>query len=119
MKCPCCGQPIPVSSDVIVSLNTNSITLRGVTMRLEPREAEVLYVLAERMPAPLTRETIVAKVWGLSDSEAPAKNVDVHVCKLRQKLGRLGLTISKYREGRNSLSGGYALVDTHRHRAAA
>jgi DNA-binding response OmpR family regulator len=118
MKCPCCGQSIPVSDEVLVSLDTNSITVRGVSVRLEPREAEVLFVLAARMPAPIRRETIVAKVWGLWDGEATAKNVDVHICKLRRKLARVGLRIANYREGAN-VSGGYALVDLVAQRRAA
>ena len=119
MMCPCCGQPIPVSDDVIVSLNTNSITVRGVSLHLQPREAEIMHVLAGRMPASVRRDVITARVWCLGERELTAKNLDVHICKLRRKLEPLGLAIRTYAHGVGRETGGFALVDTRRHRAAA
>lgn len=113
MKCPCCGQPIPVSDDVIVSLDTNSITVRGVSLRLRPREAEILRVLVNCMPTPVRRTVIIASVWALTEREPTAKGVDVHVSNLRRKIKPLGLAISTY------TTIGFALVDTRRQRAAA
>ncbi len=119
MKCPCCGQLIPVSDDVFVSLDTNSITVRGVSLRLQPREAEILHVLAGRMPAPVRRGVITSRVWCVGEREMSAKNVDVHICRLRRKLAPLGLSIRTHVHGVGRETGGFALVDTQRHRAPA
>jgi len=120
MQCPCCGQPIPVSNDVIVSLDTNTITVRGASLRLQPREAEILHVLASRMPSPVRRAAIVAVVWGLTEREMTAKNIDTYVSNLRRKLMPIDLAIRTYIHGAHGqATGGFALVDTHRHRAAA
>lgn len=119
MKCPCCGQPIPVSDDVIVSLNTNSITVRGVSLRLAPRQAEILHVLAMCMPKPVRRGAITAHVWGMTERELTAKNLDVHISNLRPKLKTIGLMIRTYTHGWASETGGFALVDTRRERVAA
>lgn len=117
MNCPCCGQPIPVSDDVIVSLDTNSITVRGVNMRLAPKQAEILQVLASCMPKPVRRGFITARVWGLCERERTAKNLDVHISGLRLKLAPLGLSIRTHTD--NGATGGFALVDTRRSEAAA
>lgn len=109
MKCPCCGQPIPASDDVIVSLDTNSITVRGVSLRLTSRQTEILHVLAKRMPAPVRRGVIVAQVWGLSESETASKSLDVHFFNLRRKLEPLGLAIHTHIHGGREATGGFAL----------
>lgn len=117
MNCPCCGQPIPVSDDVIVSLDTNSITVRGMSLRLTPRQAEILRVLADKMPAPVRRQTVTARVWCLNERELTEKNLDVHVSNLRHKIAPLGLAIHTHRHG--EATGGFALVDTRRQKVAA
>jgi DNA-binding response OmpR family regulator len=106
-----------VSDDVFVSLDTNSITVRGVSLRLAPKHAEILHVLAGCMPAPVRRGFITARVWGLCERERTAKNLDVHIFNLRRKLEPLGLTIRAHID--NGSTGGFALVDLNRQRAVA
>ena len=55
---------------------------------LTPKEFELLYYLARRTPAPTDRATIYRDVWGVEPpSEGVLKTVEVHVRRVRLKLG--------------------------------
>ena len=55
---------------------------------LTPKEFELLYYLARRAPAPADRATIYRDVWGVEPpSEGALKTVEVHVHRVRPKLG--------------------------------
>jgi DNA-binding response OmpR family regulator len=73
---------------------------------LTPKEFELLYYLAQRTPNPTDRATIYRDVWGVEPpSEGVLKTVEVHVRRIRLKLGW------KSEQWLVSVSGrGYALV---------
>ena len=55
---------------------------------LTPKEFELLYYLARRTPNPTDRATIYKDVWGVEPpSEGVLKTVEVHVRRVRLKLG--------------------------------
>ncbi len=55
---------------------------------LTPKEFELLYYLARRTPNPTDRATIYKDVWGVEPpSEGVLKTVEVHVRRIRLKLG--------------------------------
>ena len=55
---------------------------------LTPKEFGLLYELAVASPQPLDRGALYRKVWGLDPvSDAALKTVDVHVRRIRLKLG--------------------------------
>ena len=55
---------------------------------LTPKEFGLLYELAACSPRPLDRAALYRRVWGLEPpSEASLKTVDVHVRRIRLKLG--------------------------------
>ncbi|MEK7390319.1 MAG: response regulator transcription factor [Elusimicrobiota bacterium] len=55
---------------------------------LTPKEFELLYYLAKRTPAPTERSAIYYDVWGVeAPSEGALKTVEVHVRRIRLKLG--------------------------------
>ncbi|MBI3564318.1 MAG: response regulator transcription factor [Elusimicrobia bacterium] len=55
---------------------------------LTPKEFELLYYLARRTPNPTDRATIYRDVWGVEPpSEGVLKTVEVHVRRIRLKLG--------------------------------
>ena len=77
---------------------------------LTPKEFGLLYELARRSPEPLGRETIYERVWGMAaPSEGSLKTVDVHVRRIRLKLGWEADEWLSYVHGR-----GYALVAPRR-----
>ena len=102
--CPCCGQEMP-RNGLVVSLDTNTVVVRGLHARLTPRLTEILAILAERMPAPVMHDTLISRLWGINESEHSADTLKVQVCLLRQALAPLGLRIVTYR------TRGFALVD--------
>jgi len=53
-----------------VDLNTNSCTVFGRTIKLSPREAEVLSVLARHHPSGVTAETILLHIYGRNRYES-------------------------------------------------
>ena len=62
------------------------VTLRGVQLHLTTYEFSLLKALAERAGRVLSREQLVELVRGSPD-EAFDRSIDVHVSRLRQKLG--------------------------------
>jgi len=73
---------------------------------LTPKEFELLYYLAQRTPNPTDRATIYRDVWGVEPpSEGVLKTVEVHVRRVRLKLGWKSETWLVSVSGR-----GYALI---------
>jgi DNA-binding response OmpR family regulator len=61
------------------------VTLNGETLALTTYEFMLLHALAERAGRVLTREQLVDLVRGSSE-DAFDRTIDVHICRLRQKL---------------------------------
>jgi len=85
------GQNISSSSINISDLNINresyQIERDGIEIRLPRKEFEILYLLATKPGKVFKREEIFDKVWG-DDVIVGGRTIDVHVRKLRRKLGR-------------------------------
>ena len=60
--------------------------VRGRTVALTAKEFALLAYLCERRGKVLTRDHLLAHVWG-SRYEGGARTVDIHVRRLRAKLG--------------------------------
>jgi phosphate regulon transcriptional regulator PhoB len=58
----------------------------GAELTLTPREFELLYFLAKNPGRVFSRDELLAKVWGY-DYRGETRTVDVHVRRLRVKLG--------------------------------
>ena len=77
-----------------------SLTMRGRTVELQPREADVLQTLIEGRGRCVSTARIIARVWGANEPEAAERVVYVYVAKLRRKLACLGLGIvTRYARG--------------------
>ena len=68
----------------------------GVPVRLTFKEYELLYFLMLNVGLVLSREKIMAAVWGF-DFEGESRTVDMHIKTLRQKLGESGGLIKTVR----------------------
>ena len=55
-------------------------------MELTPRELELLLVLVRAQGQTLYREALYERVWGL-DAEPNPRALDLHIHRLRRKLG--------------------------------
>jgi DNA-binding response OmpR family regulator len=69
-----------------------SVRVGGVAVRLTRREFELLRFLVENRNRVLSRNRLLERVWGL-DRQVETRSVDVHVGRLRAKLGSAGRQI--------------------------
>ncbi len=79
--------------DLVLNKKHKSVTVKGETVNLTKKEYLILLILLENKGNYLERDTILKNVW---DDEAYVleRTVDVHVARLRKKLGTLGEHIS-------------------------
>lgn len=77
--------------DLVVNLNSYTVTVAGEPVDLTPRETELLYFLAFQPGRVFTRELLLQRVWGF-EFPGNTRTVDVHINRLREKLE--GLTNS-------------------------
>ena len=69
-----------------------SVTVDGIAVRLTRREFELLRYLVENRNRVLSRDRLLERVWGY-DRVIETRSVDVHVGRLRAKLGQAGQQI--------------------------
>ncbi|MDD3787519.1 MAG: response regulator transcription factor [Petrimonas sp.] len=75
-----------VKGDLVVDVTTNRVTIKDEEVSLTKKEFEILTLLAQSAPNVLTRSEILNSVWG--DNEFVLdRTVDVHITRLRKKLG--------------------------------
>lgn len=71
-----------------IDMVKRSLTLEnGKTVELSEKETEVLVFLAARSDQVVSREQLLAGVWGLNPKGLNTRTVDMHVTRLREKLG--------------------------------
>jgi phosphate regulon transcriptional regulator PhoB len=79
-----------VLSGGAITLDTarHHVTVGGAPVELTPKEFELLHALLESAGRVLSREHLLSKVWGYARAdEIESRTVDVHVRRLRAKLG--------------------------------
>ena len=74
-------------SDLKIDRETYQVIADGSEMSLPRKEFEILYLLASKPGKVYNREEIFDKIWG-DDVVVGGRTIDVHVRKLRKKLGR-------------------------------
>jgi DNA-binding response OmpR family regulator len=74
------------SGDLVIDEPTYSVRLRGHTLDLTFKEFELLKFLAQHPGRVFTRSQLLQEVWGY-DYFGGTRTVDVHVRRLRAKLG--------------------------------
>jgi DNA-binding response OmpR family regulator len=78
--------PLAIDFDAV------SVRVSGSPIRLTKREFELLRFLVENRNRVLSRDRLLERVWGL-DRQVETRSVDVHVGRLRGKLGHVGRQI--------------------------
>lgn len=71
---------------LVVSLSNYTVHLHGQVLDLPPKELELLYFLVSHPGKVFTREQLLEHVWGY-DYYGDSRTVDVHIKRLREKLG--------------------------------
>jgi phosphate regulon transcriptional regulator PhoB len=73
----------------------HAVTVDGTSVSLTPKEFDLLQALLEAAGRVLTREHLLGRVWGYSRAdEIESRTVDVHIRRLRAKLGPAGARIT-------------------------
>jgi phosphate regulon transcriptional regulator PhoB len=66
----------------------HAVTVAGKTVELTPKEFDLLHALLTAAGRVLTREFLLNRVWGYARAdEIESRTVDVHIRRLRAKLG--------------------------------
>jgi DNA-binding response OmpR family regulator len=80
------------AGSIVIDFEAISVTVSGAPVRLTRREFELLRFLVENRNRVLSRDRLLERVWGL-DRQVETRSVDVHVGRLRGKLGTAGRQI--------------------------
>jgi len=79
---------------LVIDLGTHTASVGGLALALTPKEFDLLRALVEARGRVLSREFLLDRVWGYAHaSEIESRTVDVHVRRLRVKLGPEGRRI--------------------------
>ena len=77
-----------ILEDLIIDKEAYKVVFNGVDIALPRKEFELLYLLASNPGKVFKREVILEKIWG-REVVVGGRTIDVHIRKLRQKLGDL------------------------------
>lgn len=78
--------PIIKVKDIEIDKETFSLKQRGNIIEVPKKEFALIHLLASKPGKVFTREEILKKVWG-TDVIVNDRTIDVHIRKLREKLG--------------------------------
>ena len=93
------ARPAPGAAGIAIGAlaidpGTRTVTVQGAPLTLTHKEFELLGALADAQGRVLSREFLLDRVWGYSRAgEIKSRTVDVHVRRLRVKLGPEGRRI--------------------------
>jgi len=80
--------------DLIVDRTSYTIDKSGKTITLPKKEFELLYFLAKNPNVVFNRDELLQNIWG-ADVFVLARTVDVHIRKIREKIGEDYITTVK------------------------
>jgi two-component system, OmpR family, alkaline phosphatase synthesis response regulator PhoP len=80
--------------DLTIDRTSYTITVKDKEINLPKKEFELLYFLAQNPNKVFSREDLLHNIWG-SDVYVLARTVDVHIRKVREKIGEDYITTVK------------------------
>ena len=99
-------RPIYDNGELTIDQATFSVRFKGREVRLTRKEFALLSELARNQGRVMTRETLLDRVWSMS-YYGDSRTLDVHIRRLRQKLGESSLI--------ETVTGiGYRLLDSRK-----
>lgn len=82
-----------VFADITLSQKTQILERDGKSVRLGPKEFDILKILMVNTNQIIPKEDLITKIWGF-DSDAEDNNVEVYISFLRKKLQFLGSRVA-------------------------
>jgi DNA-binding response OmpR family regulator len=86
------GTAVYTGAHLHADFDAVSVSVDGAPVRLTRREFELLHYLVANRNRVLSRQRLLERVWG-HEQYVETRSVDVHVGRLRTKLGRAGRQI--------------------------
>ncbi len=74
------------AGDLVIDRDSYTVTVKGKEVNLPKKEFELLFFLAQNPNKVFSREDLLQNIWG-SDVYVLARTVDVHIRKVREKIG--------------------------------
>lgn len=74
-----------VAGEMVIDLDSRSVTISGKEINLTAREYDILYLMASNPRKVYNRDDLLKAVWE-ADYPGDARTVDVHVRRLREKI---------------------------------
>ncbi|GAA1353226.1 winged helix-turn-helix domain-containing protein [Falsarthrobacter nasiphocae] len=74
---------------VLIDLARREVYLDGVPLSLTFKEFELIFLLVENQHRVVSREEMLTEIWGAVGEQPSLRTIDVHIRRLRTKLGRL------------------------------
>ena len=71
--------------DIVINIDRHEVMARGESVRLKPKEFDLLVFLARHPGVAMSRELLLERVWGW-DFGGGSRTVDVHIRWLREKI---------------------------------
>jgi DNA-binding winged helix-turn-helix (wHTH) protein len=95
-------EPRPAVSDsrpagVLIDLARREVHLDGETLNLTFKEFELLNYLVENGTRTVSRDELLESLWKNAEEVPNERTIDVHIRRLRSKLGRLANTVRTVR----------------------
>lgn len=85
-----------IVGDIMIDLDKHEVTVKNKAVDLSAKEFKLLTFLASNKDKLVSRERLLDEVWDVQ-TEVETRTVDVHVKRLRGKLGRSGDVIQTVR----------------------
>jgi two-component system alkaline phosphatase synthesis response regulator PhoP len=83
-----------VVNDIVIDKESYTVTKGGVNIPFPKKEFELLAFLAQNPNKVYTRDDLLNHIWG-ADVYVLSRTVDVHIRKLREKIGDKYITTTK------------------------
>ena len=80
--------------NLVINREKYEIYKNGIKIDLSRKEFELLSLLSSKPGKVYTRQEILAKIWG-NQFESNSRTIDVHICKIREKIGEECITTIK------------------------
>ena len=87
---------VVVVGDLTVDFTARIVTLGSETLELSPKEYDLLFFMVRNRGIALTREKLIAEVWGY-DFFGDDRTLDTHIKLLRRRLGPMADRITTLR----------------------
>ncbi len=75
-----------IIKDLKVLYESRKVSIAGKVLELTPKEFDLLFLLLSNLDRVFTRDELLDRIWGM-DYAGGTRTVDIHVQRLRKKLG--------------------------------